>query len=93
MAWATFARDHVRLDGSPRIFRSSSKGQRLFCPRCGTQIIFQESEASPTIDVNIVTLDDPTALRPDHHIWTSSRLDWFETDDDLPRFPGEPPTA
>ncbi len=33
----------------------------------------------------MVTLDDPEQLEPEYHIWTESRLNWFEIADHLPR--------
>ncbi len=31
-------------------------------------------------------LDDPEAIPPEVHIWTSDDLSWFQTADDLPRY-------
>jgi hypothetical protein len=33
----------------------------------------------------VVTLDDPSIIEPTMHIWTESRLPWFDTSDDHPR--------
>jgi len=43
------------------------------------------------LDVTLASLDDPDAVRPDHHGWTSSRIAWFDTRDDLPRHPERDP--
>jgi hypothetical protein len=77
--------------GVPAVYRSSASAHREFCATCGTQIAFRENEPTDRVDVNVGTLDDPGAARPDHHIWTASKISWFDTDDDLPRFEGEPP--
>ena len=37
--------------------------------------------------------DDPAAVAPDHHIWTASRIAWFDTKDDLPRYPERGPAS
>jgi hypothetical protein len=37
--------------------------------------------------VRIGTLDDPTALTPDVHIYTRSKLPWVALPDDVPAFP------
>ncbi len=42
-------------------------------------------------DINLVTLDDPVRLAPQYHIWTDSRIPWFDTADDLPRHKGNGP--
>jgi hypothetical protein len=39
------------------------------------------------LDVTLASLDDPEAVRPTYHIWTTSRVDWFDIADDLPRYP------
>lgn len=92
LAWAAFSSEHFEyITGSPAIYRSSAAAQREFCVRCGAQIAFRQDAPADTVDVNVGTLDDPGVARPDHHIWTASRIPWFETTDDLPRFEGEAP--
>jgi hypothetical protein len=38
------------------------------------------------LDVTLASLDDPEAVRPSYHSWTASRIAWFDTADDLPRY-------
>jgi hypothetical protein len=71
--------------GQPRAYRSSAKAERLFCPDCGCQLAFLASDEPDRLDLAVATLDDPSIARPAYHIWTSSRLPWFETGDALPR--------
>jgi hypothetical protein len=86
LAWASFAVEAFQyLEGRPAVFRSSPKGQREFCGTCGTQIAFRGAGAS-TVDLNVASLDDPAALAPQYHIWTASRIPWFDTADALPRY-------
>lgn len=75
----------------PRVHRSSARSERLFCPECGCQVAMRALDTPEQIDICIATLDDPGAVQPAYHIWTASRLPWFETADDLPRHPGEQP--
>ena len=76
--------------GRPRAYRSSASAERLFCPDCGTQLAFRPlGEGPDQLELNVVTLDDPSDMAPGHHIWTSSRLPWFETVDQLPRYEKE----
>jgi hypothetical protein len=35
--------------------------------------------------VTIASLDDPSQVAPEYHIWRGSRIDWFDTTDRLPR--------
>jgi hypothetical protein len=79
--------------GEPVVYRSSEKAERLFCPRCGTQLVFREIALPDRLDVTLASLDDPEAVRPSHHIWTASRIGWFEVADDLPRHPGPDPST
>ena len=72
--------------GAPGVYRSSQSAERLFCPTCGTQLVFREFAEPDLLDVTLASLDDPEAVRPRHHIWTASRIGWFDTADDLPRY-------
>lgn len=93
LAWGSFPVEAFKYLGKPpRVFQSSSQGRREFCPDCGAQIAFRE-EGGRTMDVNLGTLDDPEAIQPEYHIWTDSRIAWFDTADALPRFPGAGPDA
>jgi hypothetical protein len=71
--------------GEPAGYRSSPKAERFFCPACGTQLALHDEPGY--LDVTLASLDDPEAVRPSYHIWTASRIAWFETADDLPRYP------
>jgi hypothetical protein len=74
--------------GQPAVYRSSEKAERLFCPKCGTQLAFRDEP--DYLDVTLASLDNPEAVRPSYHIWITSRISWFEIADDLPRYPGSP---
>jgi len=87
LAWASFRSEGFSYTkGSPAIYRSSEQASREFCSVCGTQIVFREDGKSRA-DVNVASLDRPQQLMPRYHIWTESRIDWFETADELPRYP------
>jgi hypothetical protein len=90
--WLTVASGgFVWTRGEPAVYRSSPKAERLFCPTCGTQLVFREPAAPEHLDVTLASLDDPAAVRPSYHIWTASRIGWFDTRDDLPRHPERGP--
>jgi len=94
LAWASFPRSAFAYrQGKPAIFHSSSHGQREFCARCGSQLAFRERTGATSVDVNLATLDHPEAVEPRCHIWSQSRIRWFETADALPRYDdaGPPP--
>lgn len=92
VAWATWPRERFSwLGAEPKTLHSSTTGQRSFCGDCGTQLLFWTADAPALFDVNLATLNDPAAVRPDYHIWTASRIPWFETADELPRYPDAGP--
>lgn len=93
-AWADVPIDGFSLlKGEPASYRSSSWGQRQFCRTCGTPLLHVEIEAPRTVSIYTATLDDPASMPPTHHIWTASRVPWFETADDLPRYPEGRPSS
>jgi hypothetical protein len=93
VAWLTVAPAvFAWTRGEPAVYRSSAKAERLFCGACGTQLVFRE-DAQPELDVTLASLDAPAGVRPRHHIWTSSRIPWFEIADDLPRHPEHGPST
>jgi hypothetical protein len=92
VAWLTMASDGFAwLKGEPAVYPSSRKAERLFCPTCGTQLVFREPAEPAELDVTLASLDDPEAVRPSHHIWTSSRIGWFDVADNLPSYPERGP--
>ncbi len=94
LAWATFAGDSVLyVTGTPHEYPSSEHGQREFCGHCGTQIAFRNTETATTVDINVGSFDAPGSFKPQYHIWTQSRIPWFETDDELPRYVDEGPDS
>jgi hypothetical protein len=86
LAWASYpveAFDYTK--GAPALYQSSPHGHREFCANCGTQIAYRESQGAVSVDVNVGSLDDPAAVPPRRHIFTASRIAWFDTRDALPR--------
>jgi len=77
---------------APGVFRSSSWGQREFCPACGSFVLYREQQAPKTVSINTASLDDPSSFPPTHHIYASRRVAWFDTADDLPRYDEAGPT-
>ena len=91
LVWGSFpVGSFAYVKGAPAIYRSSQHGRREFCALCGTQIAYREADAA-TVDVNLGSLDHPEGIEPRHHLWTASRIAWFDTADALPRFEGAGP--
>lgn len=88
MAYATVPlADYQVTRGEPRLRASSDFGRRSFCADCGTPLTMQVDHQPDTIDFTLATLDDPEAATPPgFHLWTASRIAWFDTRDHLPRY-------
>jgi GNAT superfamily N-acetyltransferase len=94
VTWATVASESFHLaSGTPAELHSTSSARRTFCAACGTALTFQSRDRSDLVDITVGSLDDPNALPPEHHIWTSSRIAWLHLDDDLPHHLGAGPTG
>lgn len=90
VTWVAFPVAHFAFtQGTPAAFRSSDKAQRTFCTACGGTLTFRHSESAHQVDVAAGSLDDPSAITPKDHIWTSSQLAWAHLADHLPRHAGE----
>jgi hypothetical protein len=88
VAWLTVPRDaFVMTAGGPIAFRSSARAFRHFCGSCGTPLTWREADNPRLIDISVASLDDPEAIAPTMHVWTVSRIGWFESADHLPRYP------
>lgn len=88
VAWLTVRRaDFSFTAGTPHDYRSSADAIRCFCGRCGTPLTWRAIANPAFVDVSIGSLDDPAAVAPSLHLWTESRIAWFDTVDHLPRYP------
>ena len=77
------------LTGAPQavdVPRDDGSVQRIFrCPSCQVAI-FSEYGRPEVLFVRAGTLDDPTAIRPDVHIFTRSKVGWVSLPEDTPAF-------
>ncbi len=87
VAWLSIARaDFSVTSGRPCSYQSSHTAIRCFCGRCGTPLTWESVANLSLVDVAISTLDEPATIAPDLHLWTDSRISWFDTADHLPRY-------
>jgi len=91
--WTLFARDQVRINGTPRDYESSPGTIRQFCPTCGTGLFYRNEAIFPgKIDIQGATFDNPDAFAPAAHIQTADAPQWRAKAEALPAFaqyPGE----
>jgi hypothetical protein len=88
VVWFSVQRTQFQLmGGEPTRLRSTAHGTRSFCPRCGTQLTFEDDNYPDEIDVTTCSLDAPNALPPRDHTHASSKVHWVALCDGLPAFP------
>ena len=58
------------------------------CPSCGDPIVSYFGKSEKLAVVKTGTLDDPSALPPEAHIFVDSKLPWLTLDDGMPQFTG-----
>ena len=89
VAWFSVPRANLRwLQGQPTTYVSSEHGRRSFCPRCGTQLMFEDDRHANEVDLTTCSLDEPGRLPPQSHIYTATQLAWVQLADGLPRYAG-----
>ena len=78
------------LTGEPQPFEmptDSGRPHRIFrCPQCQTAVWSEYGGVAKLRFVRLGTLDEPTALQPDVHIYTRSKLPWVTLPDGVPAF-------
>jgi len=82
-----------RLTGAPELVltpSASGKGQRIArCPTCHIALWSHYAGAGDAVSfVRVGTLDQPGRLRPDIHIFTSTKQPWVVLPEGIPAVPG-----
>lgn len=90
LAWVNIvpAAFHI-MHGEPAAYSSSSRGERVFCGRCGTPPLYRPADAAAHVSVQTATLDDPhqASAAPRVHLPNGRQLGWLALADDLSRHP------
>jgi len=88
IAWAGYSESALTVTkGNPKTIKSSGVAMRSFCSDCGTGLFYRNSEMLPDIvEVQLATLDEPSALTPTAHIQTAERIAWMGDIHNLPTF-------
>lgn len=75
-----------RIEGAEHVvwYRSSPEAERGFCRQCGSKLFWRQID-SERMDVTMGSLDRPTGLRLESHIWIAHRGDYYEIADGLPK--------
>ncbi|GIU50888.1 aldehyde-activating protein [Shewanella sairae] len=86
-AWMDFKREQVNwLNQQPKEYASSEHVRRGFCQHCGTQISFRDLRYPDYLTLSISSLDDPSSISPNYHIYTNSQLKWLTIVDEYPKY-------
>lgn len=93
VSWALMPTERLTVTkGAPAAYRSSRDAVRSFCPVCGTGLFYTNPAMMPhRIDLQSVTLDDPSVFAPVNRVQTAEQPIWMAHFDALPvhrRFPG-----
>lgn len=87
LTWIEFRPSQFHLvSGTPCRYESRPKVTRQFCGKCGTQLTYQHADEPDTIDVTACSLDDPSEISPEDHVWADRMVPWLKTADGLPRY-------
>jgi hypothetical protein len=65
---------------SLRWYQSSSTAERGFCGRCGGNLFWKQA-GRDAISITAGTLDVPTQLKIDEHIFVADKSDYYTIDD------------
>ena len=76
----------ITQDGGLKWFASSSFAKRGFCADCGSALFWDDG--SESINLSIGSLDQPTGLKLASHIFVDEKADYYEIEDDLPKYAG-----
>ena len=88
VAGVSAQKSDTTISGEDRItwYAASSFARRGFCKACGS-ILFWDDD-SERIGINMGSLDQPTDLKLERHIFVEDKADYYDITDGLPQFIG-----
>lgn len=72
-------------------YRSSERGLRPFCRRCGSVVPVVLPDWPDTVFVPAGNIEGDPGIRPEFHMFAASSPDWFQITGPLPRYATFPP--
>ncbi len=81
---AVAPRAAVAVTGDVTWYRSSDAAERGFCARCGASL-FWRMDGEETQSVSLGSMDAPTGLTLEKHIWVAHKGDYYGILGDLPQ--------
>ncbi|NKB33543.1 MAG: GFA family protein [Pseudomonadales bacterium] len=87
VAWGTIDRKDLKLySGELAIYKSSAGVERGACNKCGTSLTYWSQSRGNEIDITLASLDQAEKFRPCIQIFVEDKLNWIETNPDLPKY-------
>lgn len=78
VTWVVVPKAHFHYtQGQAAILKSSKQGQREFCPKCGTPMVFRTTERPDVVDITTGSLENPNAFVPTVAVHEESKLKWL----------------
>ncbi|MFB9151553.1 GFA family protein [Roseovarius ramblicola] len=68
-------------------YRASATAERGFCDICGSTL-FWKPEGEARIAITAASIDEPTGLTLERHVFVADKGDYYVINDGLPQFPG-----
>jgi hypothetical protein len=65
-------------------YKSSDTAERGFCGVCGGNLFWRQFGAD-SVSITAGTLDTPTGIALEQHIYVADKSDYYTIDDDLPK--------
>ena len=71
----------------PTYYNLPDSGQRGFCPKCGSSIVWnsQDPEEAWATNISVGSLDHPEKAQPYIHMFVDEKIPWYEAQVDLPQ--------
>lgn len=84
--WASayVARSDLTISGPVAWYAALDVAERGFCPRCGS-FLFWAAHDEDTISFSMGSLDAPTGMRLEKHIFVDDKGDYYDIADGLPQ--------
>lgn len=87
VTWISVPRASFQFtEGTPRYYRSSKQVTRAFCGNCGSPLTYENDEFSDEVHLYAASLAEPNGIEVSRHVFVDEQLDWFEIQDQLPRY-------
>jgi len=80
------AGDFAWTRGAPTRFKSSDTRIAASVPTVAARFRCTRKILNDRVQIAVGSLDDPSGVRIDDHVWTDQQIPWFRVADDLPRF-------